>query len=149
MEYLRDYVLKALLLAAEAHRGQKDKAGRDYILHPVSVALTLAKNGCSDIAIAAGLLHDVVEDSDYTIEDILKMDFPSEVVEALKLLTHTSPVDYFDYISNVKRDSTARLVKNADLLHNLDRSRIDNPTERDLERWRKYEQALKIIENEH
>ncbi len=149
MEYLSDYVLKALNLAAEAHAGQKDKAGRDYIFHPVTVALTLARNGCSEMAIAAGLLHDVVEDSDYTFDDIAAMGFPQAVIEALRLLTRDSSTDYFDYVAEVKTNPIARQVKNADLLHNLDRSRLPNPSERDIERWKKYERALKRIENEH
>lgn len=149
MDYLSEFVLKALNLAAEAHSGQKDKAGRDYIFHPVTVALTLAKNGCSDTAIAAGLLHDVVEDTDYTLEDIEAMGFPRDVVAALKLLTHDPSVDYFDYLDELKGNQIACEVKNADLLHNLDRSRLICPTERDIERWHKYERALKIIENEH
>lgn len=149
MKYLSDYVLKALNLAAEAHAGQKDKSGRDYIFHPITVALTLAGNGCSEMSIAAGLLHDVVEDSDYTFDDIASMGFPKEVVDALRLLTHDNPTDYFDYVAEVKTNPIARQVKNADLLHNLDRSRLANPSERDLERWKKYEKALKLIEDEH
>ncbi|MCF0206453.1 MAG: HD domain-containing protein [Bacteroidales bacterium] len=136
---------KALSLAYEVHKNQKDKAGVDYILHPLSVAMILANGGYSDIFITTALLHDVVEDSDYSIADLRTMGFPEEVLEALRLLTHDKSEPYFDYIERLKQNELARTVKIADLTHNLDQSRCPNPTKADFERWEKYKKALEML----
>lgn len=146
MEYISEYVSKALLIALKAHAGQKDKGGNDYINHPVTVATILAKNGCSDLHIATALLHDVAEDSDYTLEDLNQMGFPKEVITALSLLTHSKDIPYMTYIRGVKTNKIAKAVKTADLMHNLDEKRIANPSEKDMARWEKYREALKLLE---
>lgn len=145
MKYLSSYVLQALQLAIEAHAGQTDKAGRSYIHHPVTVAMILAKNGFSDLHITAALLHDIVEDTRYTFDDLSRMGFPDEVVEALRHLTHREDLPYMDYVRAAARNPIARAVKKADLLHNLDTSRIPHPTDADLARWDKYREALALL----
>ena len=101
-----------------------------------------------EFTVCAALLHDVVEDTDVTIEDLEK-EFPSEVTEAVKLLTHSDNVDYFDYIRAVKRNRVAKTVKLADLHHNSDISRITDIKKRisdkTIERMQKYAEAEKIL----
>ncbi|MCD8394891.1 MAG: HD domain-containing protein [Bacteroidales bacterium] len=147
MEYLSEYVIKAMALVKGAHAGQKDKGGHDYFLHPFTVAMAVAKNGGTDAAITTAILHDVVEDTDYTLARLNDMGFPKEVITALSLLTHDPSVPYMTYVKGVKANPIARQVKMADLLHNLDASRLPHPTEKDLARWEKYRQALKLLQD--
>lgn len=132
---------KAILLAFRAHEGQTDKAGMPYILHP----LHLAEQMEDEASAAAALLHDVAEDTEYTIDDIRGMGFPDEVISALELLTHDKSVPYMDYAARIGQNPIARRVKIADLRHNCDLSRIGNVTPRDLERVEKYKAALRLL----
>ena len=135
---------KAMDIAYNAHQGQFDKSGIPYIFHPYH----LAEQMTDEFTVCAALLHDVVEDTDVTIEDLEK-EFPSEVTEAVKLLTHADNVDYFDYIRAVKRNRVAKTVKLADLHHNSDISRITDIKKRisdkTMERMQKYAEAEKIL----
>ena len=114
----------ALEIALKAHMGQRDLDGNPVILHPLTVAL----KGKNEHEIVAGLLHDVVEDTDRTFNDLLEAGIDQEVVEALKLLTHTDDVDYFDYVDHIRqsRNPIAINVKLNDLEHNLQRGRHGN-----------------------
>ncbi len=94
MEKLEGCAIKAMKLSMEAHANQEDKAGENYFLHPVTVAMTLAKNGYSDEYIATALLHDVVEDTPYTLEQLSEMGFSKNIITALSLLTHKEDVPY-------------------------------------------------------
>ena len=145
-------VRQAYKIAKEAHNHQKDKAGIDYINHPMTVASNVGDNVS---AIILALLHDVVEDhpDKYNI-NILKHEVHLSVYEvaALKLLTHEENIPYFDYIEQLKHNSLARTVKLADLAHNSDRNRLSIITSKDEERLKKYEQAiatLKSVERSH
>lgn len=121
-------VRKAFEIAKNAHAGQVDKAGTDYIFHPVTVAL----NFCGDIsAMIVGLLHDVVEDTEITFKDLQKIPLTDEELRALKLLTHDKSVAYPDYIAKIKTNALAKKVKYCDLNHNLDYSRFF----KDIDRW--------------
>ena len=133
---------KALKIAYQAHKNQYDKSGLPYIFHPFYVA-TLMKD---EITTIVALLHDVIEDSDYTITDIKQMGFSNEIIEALQLLTHDKDVDYYRYIESIKTNEVAKKVKIADLKHNSDLSRLDTVNESDLNRVEKYKKALKILE---
>ena len=133
---------KALKIAYQAHKNQYDKSGLPYIFHPFYVA-TLMKD---EITTIVALLHDVIEDSDYTITDIKQMGFSNEVIKALQLLTHDKDVDYYRYIESIKTNEVAKEVKIADLKHNSDLSRLDTVNESDLNRVEKYKKALKILE---
>ena len=138
-------IRKAFEISKSAHFGQFDKAGVDYIYHPMTVALSCGGN-ISAMIIA--LLHDVVEDTNFTFEDLQKeMCLSDEESQALKLLTHDESVPYFDYINKIKTDKLATQVKIADLEHNSDSSRIPAEviSEKDLRRVEKYKQALKIL----
>ena len=135
------YVEKALEIATKAHEGQYDKSGVPYIEHPKHVA----EGVHGDIAKATAYLHDVIEDTDVTAEDLRRDGIPEEVVEAVIMLTHDEHENYYDYIRRVKTNPIAKEVKIEDLKHNSDKSRIKRPTPMDIARWAKYKKALRII----
>ena len=132
---------KAMVLAYEAHQGQYDKSGLPYVFHPFH----LAEQMDTEEAVTAALLHDVVEDTDYTLEDLRSMGFPDTVTDALALLTHDPSVPYMEYVARLKSNPIARSVKLADLTHNSDLSRLPVVTEKDLERVEKYRKAIKLL----
>lgn len=133
---------KALKLCFEAHKEQKDKSGMPYVFQPFH----LAEQMHDEETTIAALLHDVVEDTEYTLEDIRKLGFGEAVVEALSLLTHDENAAYMDYVSAIKENKIARAVKLADLQHNSDLSRLDAVDEKALERREKYLKALALLE---
>ena len=134
---------RAMKLCYKAHHGQVDKSGLPYVHHPLHLAEQMDDEDCTVVA----LLHDVVEDTDYTIEDIRGMGFGDEVVEALKLLTHDKAVPYMDYIKKIASNPLATKVKLADLAHNSDTTRlVHEPTEKDIARCRKYRKAMELLE---
>ena len=140
-------VRRAFETAKIAHDGQTDKAGVNYIYHPMTVALQCVGNIS---AMIVALLHDVVEDTNLTIEDLQKkIPLTPEELQALKLLTHDEKIPYFDYIQNINSNELARQVKIADLKHNSDLSRIPEEarTPKDFQRIEKYKRALKILQN--
>ena len=127
----------ALQIAKKAHAGQVDKAGKDYILHPMTVASYMD----TDTEKAIAYLHDVLEDTDVTVDALRKI-FPNEIVDTLITLTHRKDESYFEYIQRVSKSKLAKKVKVADLLHNLDITRIKEPTKQDYERLEKYKKAI-------
>ena len=133
---------KALRLCFEAHKEQTDKSGMPYVFHPFH----LAEQMDTEDTVAVALLHDVVEDADYTLADLMAMGFPETVTDALALLTHEKSVPYFDYVKAIKKNPIARMVKLADLRHNSDLSRLDTVDEKALARQEKYLQAIAILE---
>lgn len=141
-----DKTKQALKLCYKAHSGQTDKSGLPYVHHPMH----LAEQMDDEDSIIVALLHDVVEDTDYTIEDLEQMGFGDNVIEALKLLTHDEAVPYLDYVRNIKKNALAKKVKLADLNHNSDLSRLNHePTKKDIARYQKYQKAIAILnENE-
>ncbi len=134
--------IKAFKIAAKAHKGQKDKGGKPYIWHPVIVAATV--NDMKAIPIA--LLHDVVEDTEITIEQIYEC-FSKETAEAVELLTKKPGLDYEKYLIGIKQNPLATAVKVADIKHNSNIKRISKPHEKDFKRLEKYKKALKILED--
>ena len=134
---------KALRIAYDAHHGQLDSNGIPYIFHP----LHLAEQMEDEISCCIALLHDVVEDTDITPEQLAE-DFPAAVVDAVKLLTHNPDTDYFDYVRAIKCSPIAVKVKLADLAHNMDTSRfagVEVPKERIGYFRDKYTKALAIL----
>lgn len=131
---------KAINIAYNAHMGQKDKSGIPYIFHPVHLAELM---DTEDECIVA-LLHDVVEDTDVTFEELEK-EFSNNVIEAIKLLTHDKKVPYDEYILKLKDNPIAKKVKLADLKHNSDKTRLDHLTPKDIIRNKKYENAIKLL----
>ena len=135
--------IRAMSMAYDAHHGQLDKSGVPYVLHP----LHLAEQMDDEISCCAALLHDVVEDTDITPEQLAKA-FPAEVVEAVRLLTHDPDTDYFDCVRAMKGNPIAVKVKLADLAHNMDASRfagVEVPKERIGYFRDKYTKALAIL----
>ena len=129
---------KALKLCFEAHKNQVDKSGMPYVFHPFHLAEQMETEETTIVA----LLHDVVEDTDYTIEDLTKMGFGESVVKSLSLLTHDDTVEYMDYVLAIKGNPIAKAVKLADLRHNSDLTRIDVVDENALQRREKYQKAI-------
>ena len=133
---------KAMKLCFTAHKDQLDKSGLPYVFHPFH----LAEQMTDEFTTVAALLHDVVEDTEYTFSNLADMGFPEEVLAALRLLTHDPAVPYMDYVAQAKSNPIARAVKIADLLHNSDPTRLDVLTPRDIERAEKYQKALRLLE---
>lgn len=137
---------KAMKLCFEAHKEQVDKSGLPYVFHPFHVAEQMQ----DEVTTTVALLHDVVEDTDYTLKDLSEMGFPQTVTDALALLTHDKSVGYSDYVSLIKANPVARAVKIADLKHNSDLSRLDSISEEDLIRAEKYRRSLiDLLESEN
>ena len=131
----------ALSIAMEAHRGQFDKAGIDYIEHPIYVASQVD----TEEEKAVALLHDVIEDSPVSAEGLLQAGLPETVVTAVQVLTKKKEQDYQTYLETVKKNPLARLVKLSDLKHNSDLSRLSSITEKDRERLKKYKKAIDFL----
>ena len=137
---------KALSLSFEAHKDQKDKSGMPYIFHPFHLAEQMKDEAATIVA----LLHDVVEDSDYTFEDLKREGFGPQILEALELLTHDPKVPYKDYVAKIKGNEIAKAVKLADLAHNSDLSRMapEEINEKVLARRKKYQEATAFLMEE-
>ena len=125
---------RALEIAVGAHKGQKEKDGSPYVLHPIRLMLSLDSN---DARIAA-LLHDVVEDTPVTIDELHSEGFSGTVLEAVGLLTHLDHDDYDTYVEKLSRNPVARQVKLADLTDNMNIKRLPDVREKDLQRLSKY-----------
>ena len=140
-----DLTIKAMRLAYSAHHGQLDKAGLPYIFHPYH----LAEQMTDEVSTCVALLHDVVEDTNVSLED-LKKEFPPEVVEAVDLLTHVKGMSYSAYLEKLKVNPVAKAVKLADIAHNADETRFaGSPADtKGIERRRaKYARAKKFLED--
>ena len=135
---------RAIEIATEAHRGQFDKAGNDYIGHPLRV---MAAGKTTEEKII-GVLHDVVEDADWTFERLAAEGFSVEVIEALRCVTKLSENEPYDkFIARVKANPLAVAVKLNDLSDNMDIRRLDELTEKDFKRLQKYHRAYKQLLN--
>lgn len=135
---------KAYEIAKRAHLGQIDKAGEDYIKHPEKVASFVN----SDEEKAVAYLHDVIEDTELTLEDLREYGFSEEVLKAVDVITKKKGQDYQTYLNSVKENKLARVVKLADLRHNSDLTRLINITEKDIERKEKYQKAIDFLNSE-
>ena len=131
---MNDMINVAKNIATEVHAGQMDKGGEAYILHPMTVA---SKVESDDEKIVAWL-HDTVEDSRITLTDLKESGFSKEVINAVDAITKKQGQSYDEYINNLKENTIAVKVKIADLTHNSDITRINNPTQKDFERIEKY-----------
>jgi len=138
-------VQQALAMATKAHFGQKDKAGKDYILHPMTVAGTVYDMGDDYIIVA--LLHDVVEDTDVTIDEI-EAAFGKNIADTVSIVTHDESDSYMDYVRRIKESGNdiAFQVKLADMKNNMDLGRQTVITEKDIDRLeKKYIPALRYL----
>ena len=136
-----DKTKKAMKLCYEAHKDQVDKSGLPYVFHPAHVAEQMTDEATTIVA----LLHDVVEDTDYTLEDLAAEGFGKEIFEAVALMTHEDDVPYLDYVAKLKDNPIARAVKLADLAHNSDLSRIGEIDDETRERLEKYKKAMALL----
>ena len=134
-------VQRAYEIAAIAHAGQVDKAGTAYIQHPLTVASFVKTDDEKTVA----LLHDVVEDTVVTLQDLRDAGFSANIVHAVDCVTKRDDESLKAYLQRVKSDPLATAVKLADLRHNSDLSRIPNPTEKDFARVKRYRQELAFL----
>ena len=132
---------RAIEIAANAHAGQRDKAGQPYIFHPLRVMFRV--NGEHEQM--AAVLHDVVEDTAITIDDLAREGFPSEVLRAIAALTKLPGETRLEAAARAAADPIARKVKLADNAENMDLSRIPNPTDKDYARCREYEEVRALL----
>lgn len=133
---------KALKLCFDAHKDQVDKSGLPYVFHPFHLAEQMTDENCVIVA----LLHDVMEDTDYTLNDLRAMGFSEDVLGALLLMTHKDDTPYLDYVKKLRNNPIAKTVKLADLRHNSDLSRLETVTEKDVQRVEKYKKAIALLE---
>lgn len=133
---------KALKLCFEAHKNQTDKSGMPYVFHPFHLAEQMQTEETTIVA----LLHDLIEDTNYTIEDLTSMGFDKNITDAIALMTHADDVAYMDYVREIKNNPIAKAVKLADLKHNSDLTRLDAIDEKALNRREKYLKAIAILE---
>lgn len=135
---------KARKIAEQAHGGQVDKGGQPYILHPVRVAEQCKTAEEKTVA----LLHDVIEDTDWTVDALRAEGFPDTVLQAVACLTHREGESYMEYVERICQNPLAARVKLADLSDNMDLRRIPHPTEKDFARVEKYKKAkARILES--
>jgi GTP diphosphokinase / guanosine-3',5'-bis(diphosphate) 3'-diphosphatase len=133
---------RAIEIAVKAHTGQRDKGGEAYILHPLRVMLKMRTEAERIIAV----LHDVVEDADYTFDDLRTEGFSREIVDAVEALTKRPGESRVDAAKRAAGNSLACAVKLADNSDNSDMSRIPAPTPKDLERLEEYRKVRQILE---
>ena len=142
-EYSKTSVTRALEIAINAHRGQFDIAGVEYIRHLMAVAASL--NMKDPDAVVVALLHDVLEGTVVTVEDLAK-DFPPKIINALRALTPQAGEDYMSFIPRCAENPLARMVKIADLRHDMDPGRLKNVKKDDRKQLRtKYASALNYL----
>ncbi len=132
----------AMRIAYDAHHGTMDKSGAPYVFHPFIVAESMD----DEISTVVALLHDVVEDTDITFDDLKEKGIPESVIVPLRLITHEKGTDYMEYIRSVGTDPIATKVKLADLSHNMDVTRYCRPmTEYEMKRQEKYQRAKEYL----
>lgn len=135
-------IKKAMNVAYQAHHGQFDKNGYPYIAHPLHVAERMINETSTIVA----LLHDVVEDTDVTLDDLYNLGFDNNVIDAIKLLTHDNSLPYMDYVHKIKYNPVARSVKIADLQHNLNSTRLKD-SNKPSKKMNTYQQALRFLKS--
>jgi len=135
---------KAIEIAAKAHSEQVDKGGNPYIMHPLRVLVNFCETESEAVKICA-VLHDVVEDTEITLNDLRAEGFSEDILTALDCLTKRNGESYDDFISRILPNEIACKVKNGDLADNMDLTRIPNPTDKDRERVKKYRDAADRI----
>ena len=135
----------AIKIASDAHLNQTDRGGHTYILHPLWVMHKVRHLG-EDYMIVA-VLHDVIEDTEVTLDDLFNINFNNNILAALDLLTHKVDIPYMDYIENLAYNNLAREVKLRDLEHNSKITRLKGLREKDFQRLQKYQIAYEYLKN--
>ena len=134
---------KALKICFNAHKDQVDKTGMPYVFHPFHLAEHM---DCED-SVCVALLHDVVEDTNITFDDLTNEGFNDNIINALKLLTHNDDTPYMAYVKRIKENQIATKVKLADLKHNSDLTRLDLNVDKFPQKFELYKEAIKFLEN--
>ena len=132
---------KALRIAVEAHAGQVDKSGKPYIFHPLRVCCRCFTDEEKMVA----LLHDTIEDTEITTEDLLSEGFPPYIVEAILSISRNEDETYEEFVKRTGLNPLGRAVKLHDLEDNMDISRLEQVTEKDLDRLNKYIKAYRYL----
>lgn len=141
---LEEQLEEAIKLASIKYYGQVDKANKPYILH-----LLYVMNNVSDLNVKiVGILHDILEDTDITRNDLLNYGFSEDIVISVEVLTKSKNQKYMEYIENIKSNNIARKVKLIDLKHNMDLTRLSEISDEDLKRTMKYFEAYEKLSNE-
>ena len=135
---------KAISLATKAHKKQTDKNGESYIQHPLRVMARVQSNTEKIVAV----LHDIIEDTEYTIENLREHGYSKKVLEAIECLTKRDDEEYDEYVKRCKSNPIAKKVKIADLEDNLDIKRLGSLKEDDLKRHNKYLRAWHYLTKE-
>lgn len=136
-----DATKKAMKLCFQAHKDQTDKSGIPYVFHPIHLAEQMKDEDTTVVA----LLHDVVEDTTYTPEDLAAMGFNDRVIAAIRLMTHDENIPYMEYVAKIKENPIAKAVKLADLAHNSDTTRLDTVDAKAAARVEKYTTAIRLL----
>lgn len=138
---LEEQLEEAIKLASSKHYGQRDKSNKPYIFH-----LLYVMNNLDDLkAKIVGVLHDILEDTDITRNDLLNCGFSEEIIHSVEVLTKSKNQEYMEYIEKIKGDNVARKVKLIDLKHNMDLTRLSEISDKDLKRNIKYLEAYKSL----
>ena len=135
---------KAILIAAQAHRYQRDKAGRPYILHPLRVMMAMD----NEQEMTAAVLHDVVEDSKWTLERLRSEGFSAEIIDVIEALTRCEDESYEEYASRAGKHPVARKIKLADLHDNMDITRLVELNDESIQRLRQYHAAWQMLKQD-
>lgn len=134
---------KALKICFNAHKDQVDKTGMPYVFHPFHLAETMD----TEDSVCVALLHDTVEDTPITFEDLINEGFNDNIINALKLLTHNDDTPYLEYVARIKKNPLAKKVKLADLYHNSDLTRLDLTKDLIPPKYEIYLEAIKYLES--
>ncbi len=131
----------ALNLCFTLHEYQKDKGNSPYVFHPFHLAEQMTDEDSCIVA----LLHDIIEDTPCTLDDLKKLGFSTKIIRAIDDITYKEGMDYFDYINIIHNNPLATRVKLADLKHNMDVTRLEEVTKKDEQRIKKYNQAIQLL----
>lgn len=134
---------RAIEIAATAHAGQTDKGGKPYILHPLWVMNKVRHLGEEFMIVA--VLHDVIEDTKWELQDFIDEGFSQNVLLALNALTHAQGVNYDTYIKEISLNKIAKAVKLRDLEHNTKVTRLKGLRKKDFDRLEKYHRAYTYL----
>lgn len=134
---------QAILIATHAHAGQVDKGGQPYILHPLSVMNRVHTIEQKIVAV----LHDMIEDTDITLDQLQEAGFPQPILAAVNTLTRRPEESYEEYIERVSQNPLATVVKLADLTENMNLLRIPSPTPKDDQRIQRYQKAYQRLQS--
>ena len=135
---------RAIAIAVEAHTGQTQKNGDPYILHPLHLMMQMS----TEAERICAVLHDVVEDTEWTLTDLQLEGFPDEILVAVGLLTRQKGMSYEQCIEEIRPNPLARAVKLADITHNMDIRRLPQVTDRDFDRLIEYRAAWERLQEE-